>query len=117
MGHKFTGNIVVLWMAALISAGALAGPGTDGERSGSRDERRDYRQGARSDIRESQQYLPPLQAAPSTQFQQAQPAAQPPGYTGSSDAGRRHGKMSPEERRALRQQIDQARHELTPPSR
>jgi hypothetical protein len=35
----------------------------------------------------------------------------------SNDNSRKHGKMTPEERRALRRQIDEAGHDIYPPKR
>jgi len=120
MRKKFTGSVILAWILISVSTLAVSSTNIDGEAAGNRDERRDTRQGARTDARESQQYLPPTQSAPTpapstaTQLEQRAPGQS---QSAAPDAGRRQGRMSPEERRALRQQIDRAGHELYPPVR
>lgn len=117
MCSKFNANVILLMAMIWISSSVSATP--EDERSGHREERKQLRQGARSDVRESQQFLPPLQqesGSPAQSLHQAGPAS-PVSSEPSADGGRRPGKMSPEDRRALRQQIDQTSHELNPPGR
>ena len=76
--------------------------GDRGDRGG-RDrggEARAYQQAPRQDPQQGRQWQPPPEQA-----QQPQ------------DGGRRNGRMSVEERRALRRQIDQASHDIYPPGR
>ena len=96
-------------LLALVAGGAVAG---DGERrAGNREEVREQRQALREermrDVR-SMQSMPP---------QQMQPQYLPQGQQPSPDNGRRGARMSPEDRRALRRQIDQASHDMVAPGR
>ena len=104
---------------AIVSAGALAGQDDGERRGGKRDEGREQRHDERRDRggdghdrgnegRGERQMPQPYQPQP-----QAQP--QPP--PAQQDGGRRNGRMSVEERRALRRQIDQASHDIYPPGR
>ncbi len=123
MLNKFAANVLLLWAIALSSLPTLAGAGADTERSGGRDDQRESRQSARSEKGTRPDSREPLPGhmtqsfAPIPSAQQSPPVQQAPNAAGIQDSGRRQGKMSPEERRALRQQIDQASHELYPLSR
>lgn len=117
MRKRFIGNMMVA--LALLSSGAVAFAGDGdrgdrGERWGNREDSRD-RQAARMERQRDVRAMQPLpEQRPQSQYQpQAQPQPDPQG----ADGNRRGGRMSPEDRRALRRQIDQAGHDLYVPGR
>lgn len=97
---------------AIASAGTLAGQ-DDGER---REQRRDERHDRGGEVRSRGNDGRDNQQAPRQDAQQGRqlqaPEAQP---QPSQEGGRRNNRMSVEERRALRRQIDQASHDMYPP--
>lgn len=107
---------IALTLALIAGSSAFAG---DGDRRGNnREDMREQRQAQRQerlrDVR-AMQSLPP-QYQPQPQYQES-PQYQPQQAQPPSDNGRRGGRMSPEERRALRRQIDQASHDMYGPGR
>ncbi|MBC7514205.1 MAG: hypothetical protein H7234_07195 [Herminiimonas sp.] len=122
MRNNLIGRTWLTLVLAIVSTGALAGQDDGERRGGNRDEGREQRLEERRDRgsegrnrgnegRDIQQ--PPRQdAAQGRQWQPPEGQSQPP-----QDGGRRTGRMSVEERRALRRQIDQASHDMYPPGR
>ena len=110
-----------MMIALMLATGCSvvkAGDGDRGERYADNREAREQRQAARQerqrDVRAVQEMQPqndPRVQSPYPQYQ-SQPQYQP-----QQDGGRRGNRMSPEERRALRRQIDQASHEIYLPNR
>ncbi len=84
------------------SNGGNGGNGADGAYPGARDEGREQRQAARQ---ERQRDVRAVQQTP------------PPEQHGEGQQDRRGNRMSPEDRRALRRQIDQASHDIYAPNR
>ena len=97
---------------AAASLGAVAAP--DSERGVSREEMRAQRQAERQSERQNRQ-------SEGRPVREVQPQFDPRGQSGDAaqqaPEGRHGSRMSPEERRALRRQIDQASHDLYPPNR
>lgn len=104
-------SISIAFSLALAAGSALAG---DGDRRGSNhNEIREQLQSQHQDRSRDLRAMPPppgqqMQPSYPQQIQQPQP---------QSDTGRRGVRMSPEERRALRRQIDQASHDMYGPGR
>ena len=112
-------------LLAIVSAGTLAGQGDGERRGGGREEGREQRE-QRSD--EGRERAPEgrgdrqeRRQTPQQERQSAPPQAPPPQQAQQpqqpQDAGRRPGRMTVEERRALRRQIDQASHDIYPQDR
>lgn len=110
---------LTLGLGCLASVVATAG---DGDRRSGREELRDQRQGGYNarmpeQGRDSGQRRDPQgdwRGGADHGAQPPQPELAPPQQT---DNGRRNSRMSPEDRRALRRQIDQASHDLYEPRR
>ena len=98
--------VAILGGFSTLSSAALAGPSGDGR---NREELRDHRQVERQGERARDDR--PAQDA-QRQGQQIQVQQQQQAQQGVPYGGRRNGHMSVEERRALRQQIDQAGHDF-----
>ena len=115
MRNKPIWNIFFTLTLAIASAGALAADGDGQWRGGNREDMREQRQILRqerdrsgADQRVARELREPRLLPPGQQYA---PQETPP------EGGRRNGRMSPEERRALRRQIDQASHDIYPPGR
>lgn len=113
MRIKSSWSINIAFLLALVASAVQAG---DGERQGgNREEMREQRQEQRQERPRDARAMPPM---PQQQMPPQQMQPQSPQYQQQqSDNGRRGGRMSPEDRRALRRQIDQASHDMYGPGR
>jgi Ni/Co efflux regulator RcnB len=119
MRSDLISKLVLALAVAAASLAAVAAP--DSERGANREEMRGQRQDERQAERQNRQSERQNRQNEMRAVREAPPQFDPRGQPGESaqpaPEGRHGSRMSPEERRALRRQIDQASHDIYAPNR